>query len=361
MHQISNSEISKILHEMAELLEMKEVEFKPRAYEKAALGVLSLDREAKDIYKESGLKGLMEIPGVGRGIAEHIEGLFKNRKFGEYEKLKKEIPVNITELSSVEGVGPKMIKVLYKSLKIKNLNDLEKAAKSGKIKKLEGFGEKSQEKILKGIEFLKKSGGRRILGYVLSEIRTLEKMIKDFPEVDEAVVAGSARRMKETIGDIDIVAISKKPEKVMEKFISLPQVAHVYAHGKTKTMVKLKNGLDADLRVVKKNSFGATLNYFTGSKDHNVALRDMALKRGWKLNEYGLFKGKKQIAGSTEEDLYKKFGMQYIEPEMRENTGEIEVALRHAQGKSPGLPKLIRYGDLKGDLQVQTDWTDGEN
>src|SRR3989344_8860885 len=163
MHQISNSEISKILHEMAELLEMKEVEFKPRAYEKAALGVLSLDREAKDIYKESGLKGLMEIPGVGMGIAEHIEGLFKNRKFGEYEKLKKEIPVNITELSSVEGVGPKMIKVLYKSLKIKNLNDLEKAAKSGKIKKLEGFGEKSQEKILKGIEFLKKSGGRRIL------------------------------------------------------------------------------------------------------------------------------------------------------------------------------------------------------
>src|SRR3989344_8559037 len=162
-YKLTNNEISKILHEMAELLEMKEIEFKPRAYEKAALGIESLDREAKDIYKENGIKGLMEIPGVGRGIAEHIEGLLKNGKFGEYEKLKKEIPVNVTELSSVEGVGPKMIKVLYKSLKIKNLNDLERAAKSGKIKKLEGFGEKSQEKILKGIEFLKKSGGRRIL------------------------------------------------------------------------------------------------------------------------------------------------------------------------------------------------------
>lgn len=355
MHQISNQEIAKILHEMAELLEMKEVEFKPRAYEKAALGVESLDREAKDIYKERGLKGLMEISGVGKGIAEHIESLLKTGKFGEYEKLKKEIPVNITELSAVEGVGPKMVKILYKELKIKNLADLEKAAKAGKIRKLAKFGEKSEQKILKGIEFLKKSGGRRILGIVQPEIKALEKMIKSFPEVDEAVVAGSARRMKETIGDIDIVAVSKKTEKVMERFLGLPQVAHVYAHGKTKTMVKLKNGLDADLRVVPKKSFGAALNYFTGSKDHNVALRDMALKKGWKLNEYGLFKGKKQIAARTEEDLYKKFGMEYIEPEMRENTGEITVA------QKGNLPKLIEYGSLKGDLQVQTDWTDGEN
>jgi len=367
---MTNQEIAKILNEMAQLLEMKEVEFRPRAYEKAALSVEALDREVKDIYKENGLKGLMEIPGIGRGIAEHIEGLLKGGKFIEYEKLKKEIPVNITELSSVEGVGPKMIKILYKKLKVKNLSDLEKVAKSGKVKGLAGFGEKSEQKILKGIEFLKKYGGRRILGYILPEILALEKMIQSFPEVDEVAVAGSTRRMKETIGDIDIVAVSDKPEKVMKRFIGLPQVEHVYAHGKTKTLVKLKNGLDADLRVVPKNSFGATLNYFTGSKDHNVALRDMALKKGWKLNEYGLFKrigargkgqGWIQVAGSTEEDLYKKLGLQYVEPEMRENTGEIEVALRHAQGKSPGLPKLIRYGDLKGDLQVQTDWTDGEN
>lgn len=349
---------------MAELLEMKEIEFKPRAYEKAALGVESLDREAKDIYEEDGIKALMKIPGVGKGIAEHMECLLKKGKFSEYEKLKKEIPVNISELSSVEGVGPKMIKVLYQKLKIKNLNDLEKAARAGKIKKLTHFGVRSEEKILKGIEFLKKSGGRRILGYILPEIKALEKTIQSFPEVDEAIVAGSVRRMKETIGDIDILVTSRKPEKVMERFLVLPQVAHVYAHGKTKTMVKLKNGLDADLRVVGQSSYGAALNYFTGSKDHNVALRDIALKKGWKLNEYGLFRRKAssvkriawmQIAGKTEEDLYEKLGLRYIEPEMRENSGEIEMARKNK------LPQLIKYSDLKGDLQTQTDWTDGEN
>lgn len=355
MHNISNQEIVKIFHEMAQLLEMKNIEFKPRAYEKAALGVEGLNREIIDLYKENGSKALMEVPGVGKSIAEHIEGLLKTGKFSEYEKLKKEIPVNIGQLSAIEGVGPKMIKILYQKLKIKNLEDLESAAKAGKIRKLARFGEKSEQKILKGIEFLKKSGGRRILGYILPEIKILEKMVQSFPEVEMAVVAGSVRRMKETIGDVDIIAVSKKPEKVMERFLDLPQIAHVYVHGKTKTMVKLKNGLDADLRVVSKNSYGAALNYFTGSKDHNVALRDMALKKGWKLNEYGLFKGEKQIAGKTEEDLYKKFGMQYIEPEMRENTGEIELAQKNK------LPKLIEYGSLKGDLQVQTDWTDGEN
>ena len=355
MHNISNSEIAKIFREISMLLEMKDIEFKPRAYEKAALGIEALDREIKDIYSGGGLKALMEISGVGKGIAEHIEKFLKTGHFLDYEKLKKEIPVNIEELVAVEGVGPKMIKILYQKLKIKNLDDLEKAAKAGKIRNLARFGEKSEQKILKGIEFLKKSGGRKILGYILPEIKAIEKMIQSFPEVEIAIVAGSVRRMKETIGDIDIIAVSKRSEKVMERFIGLPQVVHVYARGKTKTLVKLKNGLDADLRVIAKNSFGATLNYFTGSKDHNIALRDMALKRGWKLNEYGLFKGKKQIAGKTEKDLYKKFGMQYIEPEMRENTGELELA------KKGKLPSLIPYESLRGDLQIQTDWTDGEN
>jgi len=361
-HKLTNNEIAKILREMSVLLEMKEVEFKPRAYEKAALGVEALDKEIKDIYKDGGIKAVMEISGVGKGIAEHIEKLLKTGYFLDYDKLKKEIPVNIEELTAIEGVGPKMIKILYKSLKIKNLNDLEKAAKAGKIRNLARFGEKSEQKILKGIEFLKKSGGRRILGYILPEIKAIEKVVQSFPEVEIAIVAGSARRMKETIGDIDIIVVSKKPEKVMERFTLLPQIEYVYARGKTKTLVKLKNGLDADLRVVAKNSFGAALNYFTGSKDHNIALRNIALKKGWKLNEYGLFDGKKQIAGRTEEDLYKKLGTEYIEPEMRENTGELELATpRQAQGKKNKLPKLVNYRSLKGDLQVQTDWTDGEN
>ncbi len=352
---MSNQEIAKILFEMAELYEMAGVEFKPRAYEKAALSVEAASEDIRDIYKKGGIKTLMQIPGVGRGIAEHIEEYLKTGHFKEYERMKKKVPVNISELTRVEGVGPKMIRVLWEKLRIRNLADLEKAARAGKIRKLARFGEKSEQKILKGIEFLKKSGGRAVLGFVLPEVRALEKTIKNFPEIMEVMVCGSARRMKETIGDIDILATSKKPARVMERFIALPQVAHVYAKGPTKTMVKLKNGLDADLRVVPDESFGAAVNYFTGSKDHNIALREVAIKKGWKLNEYGIFKGKKILAGRTEEDVYKTLGLRYIEPEIRENTGEI------AASRQNKLPKLIDYGDLKGDLQIQTDWTDGAN
>ena len=386
MQHITNQEIAKMLSETALLYEMEGVQFKPRAYEKAALGVEALDTEAAELYKKGGLKALMEIPGVGRGIADHMEELFTKGHFREYERLKKKIPVNLSELTSVEGVGPKMVKTLWQKLQVRGLKDLERAARSGKIRRLQHFGEKSEQKILKGIAFLKKSGGRRVLGTVLPEIRALEKLIQSFPEVERAVIAGSVRRRKETIGDIDILAISKKPERVMERFVGLPIIAHVYAKGSTKTNVKLKNGLDADLRVVPRESFGAALNYFTGSKDHNVALRELAIKKGYKLNEYGLFQNKKskiknkndrlkfkdrgkQIAGKTEEEIYKTLGLRYIEPEMREHTGEIKAAVirptrsldaRQAK-RGTGLPLLIEYGALKGDLQIQTDWTDGEN
>lgn len=352
---MTNQEIAKVLREMAALYEMEGVEFKPRAYEKAAFGIESLNTEATLLYKEGGIKKLLLIPGVGKGIADHLEKLFKTGKFREYEHLKKKVPAEISELLEIEGVGPKMVKTLWQKLKIRSVADLEKAAREGKLRNLEHFGKRSEDKILKGIELLHKSGGRRILGFALPEIRSIEKMIQAFPEVDATLVAGSVRRWKETIGDIDILATSSKPEKVMERFLSLPFVAHVYSTGKTKTMVKLKNGLDADLRVVPKESFGAALNYFTGSKDHNVTLREIAIKKGYKLNEYGLFKGKRLVAGKTEEELYEALGLHYIEPEMREMTGEIEAA------RARKLPKLIDYGDLKGDLQVQTDWTDGKN
>jgi len=353
--KMTNQEIAKNLREMAILYEMEGVFFKPRAYEKAASGVEVSGEEMKDLYEKGGKEALKKIPGVGEGIAFHIESLLKKGVFAEHERLKKKIPVNVSELSAVEGVGPKMIKVLYKKLGVKNLKDLEKAGRSGKIRKLERFGQKSEEKILKGIEFLKNSGGRRVLGIIAPELNALLAMVKSFPEVETAIIAGSARRKKETIGDLDILAVSKKPEIVMEKFITLPQIANVLSKGKTKTMVILKNGLDADLRVVPAGSYGAALNYFTGSKDHNVKLRELAQKKGLKLNEYGLWNGNRQIAGKSEEEVYKKLGLSYIEPELRENTGEIEAS------RAGKLPKLISYGDLKGDLQVQTDWTDGEN
>lgn len=352
---LTNREIAKMLTEMAALLEMHGVAFKPAAYEKAAMGVESLDREAREIYKEGGLKALEEISGVGKGIAGHIEEMIKKGIFKEYKTLKKKFPVHISELLAVEGIGPKMIKVLWQKLRIRNLSQLEIAAKKGKIRDLPHFGLKSEQKILKGIEFLKASGGRRVLGFMLPEIRAMEKMIGSFDGVEKAIVVGSVIRRRETIGDIDILAMSSKPEYAIERFINLPFVAHVYGKGANKANVKLKNGLDADLLVVSKKSFGAALNYFTGSKYHNIALREIAMKKGLKLSDQGLFKGKKVIAGETEEAIYHALGLEMPPPEIREDTGEMQAA------KLKKLPELIGYDDLRGDLQVQTDWTDGEN
>jgi DNA polymerase (family X) len=352
---MTNQEIAKILGEIAIYLEMQGVAFKPRAYEKAAEAIVGLDKDLIQIHKVGGLKALEDISGIGPSIGEKIEEILKTGRLKYYDQLKKKMPVNVSELTAIEGVGPKHVKTLYKKLKIKNLADLEKAARAGKIRKLEGFGEKSEFNILKGIEFLRKSGNRFVLGLIMPQIREIEFRIKNLKEVEELVVAGSIRRRKETVGDADILVISKNPNPIMDYFVAMPEVAHVYAHGETKSAVKLKNGLDVDIRVVPEKSYGAALNYFTGSKDHNVELRRIAIENGWKLSEYGLFKGKKQIAGRNEEGLYKKLGLSYIDPELREMTGEIEAA------RSGKLPRLVGYGDLRGDLQVQTNWTDGAN
>lgn len=355
MSMISNHQIAEILKEIGEYLEMQSVAFKPRAYEKAAEVIEELEEEVESIYKNGGLKAIEDIPGIGVSIAEKIEELIKTGHLKYYEKLKKQTPLDLISLRRIEGLGPKSLKKLYEALGIKNIQDLEKAAQTGKIRKIEGFGEKTEENILEGIKFLKKSSGRFILGFTRSLIRSLEERLKKLKEVERLVAAGSVRRWKETIGDADILVISNDSRPVMDYFVSLPEVARVYAKGLTKSAVQLNNGLDVDLRVVEKKSYGAALSYFTGSKDHNVALREIALKKGYKLNEYGLFKGKKQIAGETEEEIYEKLGLDYIEPEMRENKGEIELARRHQ------LPKLIDYGEILGDLQVQTNWTDGVN
>jgi DNA polymerase (family X) len=353
---MTNQKIAHILQEMALLLEADDVPFKPRAYEKAAENIELMEQDIAEMYKTGGFEALQKhIPGVGRGIAEHIEQLLTTGAFSEYTLLKKKIPVDITELTSIEGVGPKAAHTFWKKLKIKNLAQLERAARQGKIRALPHFGEQSEKKILKGIEFLKKSAGRQVLGLIMPELKKLERAIQMFPGVSHAVLAGSARRRNETIGDIDILVVSNNPKEVMDKFTALPHIAHVYGAGNTKTNVRLTNGLDADLRVVPEESYGAALLYFTGSKEHNVKLRKIAIKKGYKLNEYGLFKGKKLIAGDTEEHIYQTLGMSYIEPELRENTGEIEAAQQHE------LPRLIGYGDIKGDLQIQTTWTDGEH
>jgi DNA polymerase (family 10) len=353
---MKNSEIAKLLRMMAIYLEMKGVQFKPQAYEKAAYSIEALDEDIVNFIQNKGKEGLRELPGVGESIAEKIIEYLQTGKIQELEELKKEVPVDVETLTSIEGVGPKIVYKLYKALKIKTIDDLEKACLEHKIRKLPGFGEKSEEKILRGIQFYKQGSGRFVLGLVIPLVEELIDYLKEAKEIKEVIPAGSYRRKKETIGDIDILATSDKPEKVMSHFIKFPEVSHIYAQGPTKTMVRLSNGLDVDLRVVPDKSFGAALAYFTGSKEHNIQMRELAIKKGWKLNEYGLFdKNENLIAGKTEEEVYKKLGLQWIPPEIRENHGEIELALKNA------LPRLIEYNSLKGDLQVQTNWTDGQN
>jgi len=352
---MTNKEIARVLYEMAAYLDMQGIDFKPRAYEKAASQIADLETEAAELYKRDGLKGLTKISYVGKSMAEHIQDLINTGTFSEYQQMKRDVPVDVSELMQIEGLGPKKIFELWKKLKIRNLADLEQAATSGKIRTLSNFGEKSEQKILKGLSFLRKSAGRQLLGYVLPEAKNLEQAIRTLPEVKGAFLTGSIRRRKETIGDIDLVVVSEKPEKVMKSFTNIPMVAHVIGTGPSKTSIKLTNGMNIDLRVVPEESLGAALVYFTGSKDHCIALREIAIKKELKLNEYGLYKGNRSIAGKTEQEIYHALGLEFIEPEMRENCGEIQLA------KEKRLPKLIEYGDLKGDLQVQTNWTDGEH
>jgi DNA polymerase (family 10) len=350
-----NEKIVSILREMAVLMDLKGVDFKPRAFEKAADTIEELGEDVKDLYKKGGMKALDEIPGVGRGIAERIEEFLKTDKVKEHQKLKKDFPVDIDELTAVEGVGSRTALELYEKLGIKTVKQLEKAAKAGKISELEGFGAKTEEKILHGIEFLKKSGGRFILGFAMPYIEDILEQLKEVPGVRKVESAGSVRRMQETVGDLDILVISSKPSEVMDFFVSMDEVASVHSKGRTKSSIKLKIGMDADLLVVSEDSFGAALQYFTGDKYHNIELREVAMEKGYKLNEYGLFRGKKSIVGKTEKEIYEKLGFKLMPPEIRNNTGELEAA---KEGK---LPDLIGYDDLKGDLQIQTDWTDGDH
>ncbi len=352
---MTNEEIARVFGEIGEYLEMGDVAFKPQAYSRASAVIASLEEDVASIYEKGGLKALEDIPGVGKSLALKIEEYLRTGKIKYYESLKKKTPVDVSELTRIEGLGPRKIKILYKKLGIRNVDDLEKAASAGKISKLPGFGKKSEENILKGVFFAKKFRGRYILGDKLQWIESVAKDLKTLKEIKKLDVAGSIRRRKETVGDLDILAVSSKPKPVMDYFVSRPWVVRVLGKGEAKSSVKAENGMDVDLRVLEEKSYGAGLLYFTGSKEHNIRLRELAIKKGLKLNEYGLFQGKKMIAGKTEEEVYKALGLEYVPPEMREDTGEIQLAALKK------IPKLVDYGSLEGDLQIQTDWSDGEN
>ncbi|HEY4476302.1 MAG: DNA polymerase III [Candidatus Wildermuthbacteria bacterium RIFCSPLOWO2_02_FULL_47_9c] len=356
-----NKELAKIFSRLAQYLAMRDIPFKPQAYERASLAIESLAEDVQDIYEREGTVGLEKIPGVGKGIAERIEEYLKTGKVQDYEKERKRMPVDLDELTSVEGIGPKAIAELYKRLKVKNLKDLEKAASAGKIRKLARFGVKTEQNILQGIALVKQSSGRRLISDIFPYVQEYITLLKNSSLAKEVEAAGSFRRMQETVGDIDILATSNNPQKLTEFFLAKVKHTKMWGKGSTKVSVRTQHGFDVDLRVLNEETFGAGLQYFTGSKEHNVKLRTLAIEKEYKVSEYGVFKGKKRVACKTEEEVYRALGLPYIEPELREDTGEIEAALRQAQGKPPGLPKIIPYDSLQGDLQVQTNWTDGEH
>jgi len=352
---MKNHEVAELLRNIAQLLEIKgDLIFKIRAYEKAALVIENLDEDIEDVWKKGKLE---EIPGVGEALTKKISEFLETGKLDYYEKLKKQVPVNMEELSRVQGLGPKTIMKLYKELNVKNIKDLEKAAKQKKIGNIEGLGKLVEENILKSIDFTKSTGNRFLLGTALDIAEEIKEKLKKFKDVNYIEVAGSLRRKKETIGDIDFLVTSKNPSKVIDFFTKMEDVEQILAKGPTKSSVRLREGLQADLRVLPEKIYGAALLYFTGSQQHNIVLRKIAIKKGMKLSEYGVFNKKtnKLLVGKTEEECYKKLGLRYIEPEIREDEGEIELAAKNK------LPKLIDYNDLKGDLQMHTKYSDGNN
>ncbi|HZC88835.1 MAG TPA: DNA polymerase/3'-5' exonuclease PolX [Nitrososphaera sp.] len=356
---IKNADIAKAMRDIGFLIEVdngssnNNVQFKARAYYKAADTIANLHENLIDIYSKNGIEGLLEIPSIGKAIASKIEEFVKVGGIRYLEELKTKIPINIDELYGIEGIGPKTIKMLYDKLQIKNLTEFEKAAAEGRLRNVPGFTERKEQEILKRIEFFKKGKGRRIIGEIYPRAKQIEERLLKIEGVKRAIVTGSLRRMKETIGDIDYLVIADDPEKVIEFFVKMPEVDEVIGKGPAKAFVRLAGGVDADLLVVPEESWGSALQYFTGSKEHSVELRKIAIAKGLRLNEWGLFKGDARVAGATEEEVYRSVGLQWIPPEMRENAGEIELARQNR------LPPLVEYGSLKGDLQVHSDNSDG--
>jgi DNA polymerase (family X) len=354
---VKNSNIAKIMRHLGFLTEVDEdyanAQFRARAYYRAADTIANLSENVADVYDNGGVAALLEIPSVGKAIAAKIEEYVKTGKVRHLEELKAKVPINIDELYGIEGIGPRTIKALYDKLQVKDLAGLENAAAEGRLRTVPGFTEKKEQDIKKRIEFFRKGKGRRIIGEVYPLVKQIELRLLQAEGVHDAVAAGSVRRMKETVGDIDYLVTADDPEKVMEFFVSMPEVEEIVGRGPAKAFVRLAGGIDADLLVVPKESWGSALQYFTGSKEHSVELRKIAIAKGLRLNEWGVYKGKARVAGATEGGVYQALGLQWIPPEMRENTGEIELA---KQGR---LPKLVEYGSLRGDLQVHSESTDG--
>ena len=357
---MTNKEISAIFERIADVLELKEENiFRIRAYRTAAQNISGLARQLSDVYNED--PSLLDnIPGIGKDLKEKIIEMVTTGKLRYHGDLMKEFPKGFVEMLDLEGLGPKKLKKLKKELKIRNVDDLQKACEKGRLEDLEGMGAKTQEKLLASIKHYRRREGRMLLpeaDRIADEVIDYLSKEKTFKRIEKA---GSLRRGKETIGDLDILTVASDAEKAMDHFTSYREVAAIIAKGSTKSSVSLAEGPNVDLRVIDASCFGAAMVYFTGSKEHNVEIRKLAKSKGYKVSEYGVFKvagsGKEKFAaGKTEEEVYKKLGMDWIPPELRESSGELEAA------KKGGLPDLVGSKDIKGDLHMHTSATDGQN
>ncbi|MEF8786581.1 MAG: helix-hairpin-helix domain-containing protein [Haloarculaceae archaeon] len=361
---MKNQEVANILYEIADFLEIEDVEYKPQAYRTAARNIESLSEPVEEFHQRDELE---EIEGVGESIAEKVAEYLETGHLEYYENLKADLPVDIEAITSVEGVGPKTAKTLYLELGVTTLEDLERAAEEGEIAALDGFGEKSQQNILAHIDRVKEGQERMLLGRAFPIAQNIETRLQESAAFDRLDIVGSFRRRRPTVGDLDILATAATPADAMDEFCGHDDVNEVLARGETKASVVVSGGLQMDLRIVDDAEYGAAFVYFTGSKDHNITLRNRAIDRDWKLNEYGLFdvshvndsRGKQRvgerIAGETESDVYEALDLDWIPPELREDTGEVTAA---AAGD---LPDLVEQADIRGDLQVHTEYSDGSH
>ena len=350
---MKNREIAAIFNNIADILEIKDANvFRIRAYRRAAASLDSLPHDLDKLVEDD---RLTEIVGVGKDLSDKIKEYYRDGEIGYLSDLLDEVPKELLLMLKIPGLGPKKVKLFYKELGIISIAQLEDAAQEGRLRELPSIKKKTEENIIKGIEFLKRGSGRMLLGWTLPLAESIIFELKKLKEVKKISIAGSLRRMQDTIGDIDILVGSSKPQKIMDRFSELDIVKKVILKGKTKTSILTENDIQVDLRVVEENSFGAALQYFTGSQNHNIHLRQIAQRKGLKINEYGIFRVKdnKKIASKDEEDIYKRLGMSFIAPELREDRGEIERAL------DGSLPELINERDIKGDLHIHSDFSDG--
>jgi DNA polymerase (family 10) len=349
-----NADIAAVFEEIADLLEIQGANpFRIRAYRNAARIVSELSQEVSRMLEKG--EDLTELPGIGDDLAGKIKEIVSSGHCSLLDRLHAELPPAITELLKIPGLGPKRVKALYHDLDVQTIEQLHRAARDGRIRELPGFGEKTESNILQAIEAHANQAQRFKLAMAAQYAEALEKFLAAIPGVARVTVAGSYRRMRETVGDLDIVAAASVSSPVVQRFTSYGEVTEILSAGSTRASVILKCGLQVDLRVVKEECYGAALHYFTGSKAHNIAIRRMAQQSGLKINEYGVFRNETRIAGETEASVYAAVGLSYIPPELRENRGEIAAA------RAGRLPRLVEQSDLRGDLHVHTKATDGHN